>query len=373
MKRFFRITAVFFILFIIAFAVLFVMFPKKEYSEKEKRTLQKMPSLTVNALSDGSFMSDMENYLSDHFPYRDRFMSIKTSVLTALNRRESEGVYRCSGDLLIEKFTAPSEEKVNEQVNAINSFTEKYKDIKTWFLLAPTAFSIEKESLPAHSADESENRYIDSLTSRITNAEIVDVRNLFTEKHKETELYYRTDHHWTTGGAFLAYTLLQNKMNLPAVTFESGKVCDNFMGSLTSKSGYSVKNPDSIEVFLPKEEVLLTVLYSDTNKRTATLFDLEKLGSDDPYQIFFGGNHPLLTIDTDVDTERKLLVIKDSYANALIPFLVPSFSEISVVDPRYYYENIDSLMAKGYTDILFVYNAITLSEDNSLPTVLTGE
>ena len=125
---------------------------------------------------------------------------------------------------------------------------------------------------------------------------------------------------------------------------------------------------------MPDENPLYTVTYDTEQRMTASAYAPEYLDSDDPYQIFFGGNHPKLTIRTAADTGRKLLVFKDSYATCLIPFLIPDFAQITVIDPRYYYDDLDmEILSSGYTDVLFLYNANTLSEDSCLVPVLQNE
>ena len=119
------------------------------------------------------------------------------------------------------------------------------------------------------------------------------------------------------------------------------------------------------------DKTLYTVTYADTLKKSASCYEPEALEGDDPYQVFFGSNHPLFTIDTSAASDRKLLILKDSYANCLIPFLIPHYQNITVVDPRYYYDDIDALMVSGqFDDVLFLYNVNTLSQDTSLKTVL---
>lgn len=204
-----------------------------------------------------------------------------------------------------------------------------------------------------------------------------DVRESFRAAKANTQLYYRSDHHWTTAAARLAY----GAVSVPAYMDLQGKdrvlpihtVCNTFSGSLVAESGYSVRTPDSIEVYTFPKDFYYTVLYVDEKTRTATCYRTDALTGDDPYQVFFGGNHPLIDVQTSAGSGRKLLVFKDSYANAFLPFLFEDFDEIQIVDPRYYYEDIDALAsAGGFTDVLFLYNVNTFNEDTSLKTVLNN-
>ena len=109
------------------------------------------------------------------------------------------------------------------------------------------------------------------------------------------------------------------------------------------------------------QSVEYTVLNVDSGEKTATFYDISYLETRDKYAMFLGGNHAELKIQTTSQSEKNLLVMKDSYANCFIPFLVQNYRTIIVVDPRYYLGDIDQLISdEGITDILFLYNAETL-------------
>jgi hypothetical protein len=206
----------------------------------------------------------------------------------------------------------------------------------------------------------------------------IDVREVFSREKETTQLYYYTDHHWTTEGAYLAYQCAADSMGLSEMTrYESGVICNDFTGSLVSKSGFIPEQKDCIQIFIPEEteeQILYTVTYEKEMEKTASCYQTSYLTSDDPYQVFFGGNHAIVTINTSLDTERSLLIFKDSYANCFIPFLIDQYRTITVVDPRYYYDDIDILMqTNSYTDVLFLYNVNTLAEDTNLKVVLQNQ
>ena len=161
--------------------------------------------------------------------------------------------------------------------------------------------------------------------------------------------------------------LIQN----PAKEYEIYPVTDQFSGTLASKSGYR-KAKDTIEIYVPvgvtNEYV---VYYPDEQKKTASMYDSESLNQKDQYEVFFGGNHAVVEITTTCEESRCLLLFKDSYANAFVQFLTPYFREIIMIDPRYYYEDIENVISgRKVTDVLFLYNANTFFEDNSLADVL---
>lgn len=123
-----------------------------------------------------------------------------------------------------------------------------------------------------------------------------------------------------------------------------------------------------IEVFLPSDtSVQYLIEYVEEQKKTASLYQSDKLEGYDKYAFFLGGNSPILRIKTTASTDKTLLVVKDSYANCFLPFLIPHYKEIVVVDPRYYYDDIyDEMSSKGISEVLFLYNANTFFKDNSI-------
>ena len=147
-------------------------------------------------------------------------------------------------------------------------------------------------------------------------------------------------------------------------------VSDSFQGTLAARSGYRVPD-DTIEVYWPDQEEELVVTYVQEQTKSASLYAAEKLKTRDKYGMFLNGNHPLTEIRTMASTGRKLLLIKDSYANCFVPFLTGDFEEVVLVDPRYYYDSAEKLMKQyGFTDVLFLYNLNTFLEDDVLHYVL---
>ncbi len=376
LRIFFKLAGVLFIIFLAALIVIFIATPKKTYSASEKRMLSQRPALTLDSLASGRFMDGIEDYAADQFPFRDLWMRMKTSVLRAAGTRESQGVYLLKNGGLAERFDAPDPANFTETTGAVRAFSDRYPGTSMYFLLAPTAVSVLSDELPDNAITEDQDAFIDQLYEALSGKVTpIDVRPAFSAADDRSALYYRTDHHWTTDGAYLAWNTAKSIMQAGSeITFTGGTAAGRFTGSLVSKSGFFVDPPDEIRVFLPDnapEDFVYTVNYPDEMRRTASVYDLTALDSDDPYTVFFGSNHPLVEIDTTAASDRKLLVIKDSYANCFVPFMLTEFQKIDLLDARYYYDNIDVLMqSENFTDVLFLYNANTFSEDTSLKTVL---
>ena len=227
--------------------------------------------------------------------------------------------------------------------------------------------------MPKNAPVRDQNEDIDYFYQEINNRiQKIDLRKTFTE-HAEEELYYKTDHHWTSLGAYYAFLQAKDTLGIEnaASDYDIYTVSTNFEGTLASRSGIH-QFEDDIQIYLPKVETNdYVVEYVDTMTKEATLFQEEKLNQKDQYQVFLGGNHGQISITTTQTSSDVLMILKDSYANSFLPFLTPYYSEIVVVDPRYYTGDLDTLIeSKGVDDILFLYNANTLFEDQSLAGVL---
>ncbi len=399
MKVFHRTIAVIFILAILGLAVYHVVTPDLAYSAGEKRALEQMPELSLDSVTSGRFMERAEDYLQDQFPLRAQAMTLKTGTQLLLGKRESQGVYYSGDDRLMERFDGMDPENYAETVAAVKSFAERNPGPEYYFLMVPNAVWRYPELLPAGAETEDQGAFIDTFFTEIGGVMTpVDVRKEFRAYNPSEDLYYRTDHHWTTDGAYLAAQKAFAEIKardkvvaeegsawnykLPVLLdmpeFSKNVVKNDFAGSLISESGFPLRTADWIAVYLPEEKdgekLLYTVDYGQGTGKSASCYDVSKLDSDNAYEVFFGGNHPLMEIETSAGTTRSILIVKDSYANAFIPFLIPEYRHLTVVDPRYYYDNIDFLMTSGgYQEVLFLYNVNTFSKDTSLKTVLQNE
>ena len=146
---------------------------------------------------------------------------------------------------------------------------------------------------------------------------------------------------------------------------------NSFEGTLASKSGKHTA-VDAITAYEPLgTDVSYYVVYDSTQEKAGSVYVDSALDSKDKYTVFFGGNHSLVTIKTTANNGRVLLIFKDSYANCFVPFLIPYYQQIVMVDPRYYYDNVEQLMTqRGVTDVLFLYNFSTFSADTALADTL---
>lgn len=344
--------------------------PNKSFSDSENRNLEPLPTFSIQNLLDKKFTSHYETYMSDQFAFRDFWIGMKSDIDRTIGRKENNGVYIGKNGFLLQKFNKPEDQDVKSKIKAINDFHLANPNVEKHVMLIPTAISILENKLPNFVSHDDELTYIDKVKKSL-NTEINFIDVYPTLRSKENEyIYYKTDHHWTTKGAYYAYLELSKIFNFTPTQKESfniKKITNSFYGSLYSKGGFRHIDPDSIELYEPKEGIKYKVEYVDEDKTSSTLYEMNNIKKKDKYTVFFNGNHPLVKITTENKSGKKIVVVKDSYANALLPFLLPHFSEIQVIDLRYYSDSLQLFIQKNKIDeMLLIYNANTFFEDSSI-------
>ncbi len=372
-----KITAILFIAMLALVTVFSLVTKDKEFSAAENRVLKSRPSFSLGKYVEGRFESEYEEYANDQFPARTGFVRLKTATDVAEGKLEASGIYRCRDRYLMEDITVPGDH-FEPTRNALKQFKRNYSEVDMYFLLAPNAANILEDKLPASVRTYDQNGAMDDFFADLKSFgyKPVDVRKTFRKNKDKTQLYYRTDHHWTTKGAHLAFKDAVKVMGLKdKVKYKGYAVKNDFRGTLYSRSGFTNGMDDTIEIFMPtnnKEYKNSVIYYTDTKKKTTKFYQLKNLNKKDAYTVFGGSNHPLYTITTPCESQENLLLIKDSYANSIIPFLAQCYRKIVVVDPRYFFGDVDEIIqSHGVDDILFVYNGNTFFQDDSLEMMLT--
>lgn len=361
--------ALIFICFITVIILFNVLKIDKTFSEEENRVLATMPKFTIKSFLSGDFVENYTKYVEDNFAGRKGLVSIKTNLENLSGKTEINSVFIGEDGQLFEKFEEGPEEETKAKIDTINSFSKKYKNLNISFMLTPTATKVLEDNLPKYAPNDDELSYINTVFSGLnSNINTINPYEALSE-NKDEYIFYKTDHHWTSKGAYIAYTVMCEKLGLTPNSIENldvVTVTDSFYGSLSSKIGIQGKKADSIDIYIPKESDFI-VTYVDEQKKSTSLFDNTYLDKKDKYNVFTGGNHPLINIKTLGDPNNKLLIIKDSYANCFLPFLTSHYGEINVVDLRYFYDDLNTLIEnKEITDILFLYNANTFNSDDSI-------
>ena len=359
---------------IIAFFLLAgLVVPDSDFSDVENRSLQTFPSVSLSEYTSGRLEKKLENYANDQFIGRNLFIRIKSAVDVSAGSVYSNGVWKGKDGYLMEDVVAPENKRMSKTIKALAKFKKENKGVPMRFMLVPTAANIYSDKLPALVSTQDQNRYIDKFYAKLEKAGIepVDVRAAFLAAKDDVQLYYRTDHHWTTDGAKLALDEFAKSRDLESKEFELYEVKNDFVGSLAAKSGFTAGKADMIKLAGIKDGLNSAIYYYDTQKKTSKFYKMKNLEKRDAYTVFGGQNHPIYTIKTPTDENRRLLLVKDSYANSMIPFLMQYYREIVVVDPRYYYDDLEiTMLSEGVDEVLFLYNANTLFEDDALSMML---
>jgi hypothetical protein len=356
-----------FIFYVSLFSLLFWLMPDRAYSAQENRYLKKLPSFTFQALFSGSFTRDFESYAADQFPFRDLWIGLKAGTEAALGKTENNGVFLCSEDTLISRFAEPDMELVDENIRAGRSLAGKTA-ARLCLALIPPAAAIWDYRLPENADTCDEKALIDYIYSKCSGIAAADIYSLLKE-HKEEYVYYRTDHHWTTLGAYYGYTALAKALGLePAAlsSFEPETVTESFYGTAYSSSGAYWVKPDSIQIFVPAEGVTVTN-YPKGRAVPGAVYDYGFLDKKDKYAMFFGGNTPRLVIRTGRGQAGKVLLLRDSYADCEVPFLFGSFSEIHLLDLRYYKSGVaEYIKENGIDTAIISYGLNNFATDTSI-------
>lgn len=353
--------------FIGLFLLLNILTPDREFSQQENRYLQALPSFSLKTLFDGDFTADFEKYTSDQFVWRDWWTSLKARCELATGKKENNGVYYCEEDTLITRFTAPEAEVLAENTSFINELVDNVP-CPVYLALIPGAAEVQGDKLPQNAPTDSQQAVIKAVYGE-SRAENVDMLFPLTE-HKDEYIFYRTDHHWTTLGAFYGYNTLRGAWELDKAELEGydrATVTDSFYGTAYSSSGFSWVAPDEMEIFVPDDGSATVTNYSSSVPEITGLYDESRLNEKDKYAMFLGGNTPRVTIETGHSDKPSLCIIRDSYADCLLPFLLEDFSRIDLIDLRYYKSSLSQYINERQFDmVLVMYSVSNFCEDENL-------
>ena len=373
-----KLVGIIFILTLFLFLIINVIVPDREKSVQENRMLATKPKFRLSSLISGDYDEKFEAYMDDQFVGRDMWRKLKVTVDRIGGSRLENGVYIGTNGQLLEQIEVADENHLAANIKAIKSFSESQKKIPVRMMLVPDAANVLNHSLPSLVKPEDQTQMFSMVRKDLGDSvEWIDVSTELN-KHKTEKIYYKTDHHWTTLGAFYAFQAAAPSLGIEgdlSGKYVSYAVSDSFNGMLASKSGVNLGEKEQIDIYVPTEEDTdLIVDYVDEGKRSTSLYDSSKLKEKDQYTVFLGGNSSLLDIRTVSTSTKRLLLVKDSFANSFIPFLTPYYREIVVVDPRYYSGTINDLMdSYRISEVLFLYSGNTFFKDNNISGVFAVE
>lgn len=352
----------FFCLLLAASALAGLLVPDRYYSEREKRTLMQKPQFTIVDFVSGKFSDEFEQYLTDQVPLRDGWVTMKTYMELAIGKRESGGVYICKDKYLMDKFTSYSKKQLAANAAALADLQEKLaaEGVSMNTILVPIAVQVLTDKLPAHApvADYA------AILQVLTDAGVDTTDVFFTlAAHSSENIYYRTDHHWTSLGAYYAYCAWRGiEPNVDEWTQEI--LCDNFHGTTWNKVPLPTVPAEEITAWYRQES--RHVSYNDGQYETDSIYERKYLDGSDQYAVFLNSNQAQTVIEGS-GKSGKLLLIKDSYGNTFSQFPAEDYAEVHVLDLRFFEGDVAEYAKENdITDALVLYGVQNFVKDTNL-------
>lgn len=371
-------TAIFFVV-IVTFTIISIVKPKSDFSEAENRALQELPDLTADAVMMGEFQQQYEDYLSDQFIGREFFVNLTNQIMLATGKQDVNSVYLGAEDYLIEKYTMADfdEELVSDNIWYLSEYLLEMQDVygkeHVQCMLVPSKGTVYKDYLPKHAVPLDTSYVVEELSVALGDENaVLDLTEVLSE-HSEESVYYKTDHHWTTLGAYYGYVAYKNLRGEEATAhteYQVTAVTNDFYGSTYDKVQIK-KQADSIHTYSLGESKDLHIEYDDGMMTADTYYDESYLDVKDKYSFFLGGNFAKIKITTGTKNGKCLLLIKDSFSNSFVQFLENDYETIYMIDLRYTEGGMKTIMEgiqseQKITDVLVMYNTEKLMQDDSL-------
>ncbi len=336
------ITVILFLVVLFSFALLFWVTPDRSFSEEENRSLRTLPTLRASALFSGKYAEEINDYFADQFPLRDFLVGCKASTELTLGKGENNGILRGNNGYLARRLfdmcradgtkiglcDLPDPDTMRAAAEGISRVNASLNLPFTVMLTGRNLDVVSEQfDYPTAIGDSVRQELYDSLSGEV---EAIDTVPILRDALAEgKEVYYRTDHHWTTEGAYLAYAELLRTWGmedeiLPPESFLQRTVSEAFYGTLWSAGGMKTVDPDRMEIWLRGNESAFTV--TADGRKTNGLYNYAYLSKKDKYSLFLDGVHDTITVTGNGMGKRpRLVLFKDSFANSLAPFLAQHF------------------------------------------------
>ena len=389
MKKVRIIIIIVFIGFFVLISGTSLIIKDREFSPNENRYLAETPELSWDNILSGKFQDGLEDYLRDQVCFRDGWITVKTGIQKACGDTDIGGAYVGKDGYDFEKITPEDvdEKQVDRNIKAVEDYfmtaSETIDKQKLSFLLVPTSGLVMQEKLPKNARLFDQAKYIDQVQKAMKDYNFVDVRDTLMD-HNDEYIYYKTDHHWTSAGACLAYDVWSERTGGEAETEDGlvkNVVSDKFRGSLYSKILDADSAYDEIWTYgLQKDDAFgskYCTVTIDEKQQLDSIYDDEMLQKKDKYAYFLSGNYGQVHIQNQKAASKakgkNILIIKDSFANSFVPFVTQDYENIYMVDLRYYNGDMKSyLQEHNITDVLVLYNISNFISDRNLHKLTGG-
>ncbi len=346
----------------------FLLLPERQFSEREKRWLAGSPEWTLSSILSGSFEEDAEAWAADHLPGRDFLVGLSARTDRLMNLQVTKEIYVGKSGRLYERPSAWSEETIRRKMSIVNAFAEKLGQTVDLVLVPSAGFLMQDDIAGLRDPYEDERIITEAYSLAGPQVQTMNLLPVFRSFSSPEELYYRTDHHWTSLGAYLCFREYAAEKGKEYLNPEEYAVteADGFYGSTYSRACFWSLPPESLELW--DSGGAFAVRFSDREEAGRGVFFPEHLEEADKYPVYLDGNHPLVTIrNENPDAGGKLLVIRDSYSNCLGCFLADAYESVTLADLRYYRQSLSELCEKErFDDILFLYSVNNFMSDANI-------
>lgn len=376
-----KIMVALFAVFLTGMPILTLVFlspEEKTFSENENRYLAGFPEYNFESYKNEEFMEGFDDWISDRFFGREDWIVMKNTSNKLLGKTENNGVFVNNG-MMMQKWDGYDEAVYQKNLDAINGFLERHGEIPTYFMLVPNAQEIYKENVPKFAEIGDQKEFIENFYGSLKN--ITGTIDVYSDlaANKDSYIYYRTDHHWTSYGAYLAYIAAGKELGYEGINLDKFSVehaSDSFKGTLYSRTLDSSVKLDTMDYYTltdnePEVKVSVFDEYDSktgniTFKEYDSMYFREYLDTKDKYSSFLGQNSPIVTVENEnAKSDKSLLIIKDSYAHSIVPFLTKEYKKVTMLDLRYIRTDFQTMARlEDYDGLLFLYNVITFSEDD---------
>lgn len=354
------------IFIILLFAIMLipgtVLVIKKDrtFSDLENRNLSVRPGFNISEILSGKTESDLTDFVTDQFPLRDFLMRLSTEYKKGLLMKDVGGVYFGKNGFVLDKLYdgKVDTENYKKNLDKLAEFINDYKELNPTFVLVPSPSSVLSDYLPTFAENYDDTAMYDMAAS-IIGDNFLNMRERYVSLHENEvsenvidTLYFKTDHHYTSYGAYIAYSEYCKERGIVPkdISYFNIKVLSNeFYGTMYSKAADFATEPDIISIPSIDEDSIYV------SGGTDKIYDYDAIDRKDKYTVYFGGNYGVVEIKTSVNNGKRLLIIKDSYANSLIPYLTAEYEYIVMVDPRFYTGSIGQVIDNGQVNEILVF------------------
>lgn len=358
------ITVVLSALLLLGLSLWCILKPADATSDSERRTLAAMPELSAKAVGSGKFMEDFADYATDQFPLRDQFRSLKAfTALRLFRNRDVNGIYQ-DRDGYLSKLEYPLDTaSLDNAADKFRRIQEKYlqgEDVKVYFSVVPDKNYFMAEDCGALSLDY--GQLTGYLRDKLPEMAYIDI---FPQLSLED--YYKTDTHWRqeriTG---VARTLAEAMGAVLDEDYRMETLDVSFYGVYAGQSALG-SEPETL-YYLRSDILDACSVYDGETDSQISIYDPEKARGKDPYEIFLSGSKSLLKITNPAaETDRRLLVFRDSFGSSLAPLLVSGYAQVDVVDIRYLSSALlGNFLSFENCDVLFLYSTLVLNNSITL-------